>query len=135
MASSSLWTSYSMINGMCKGKFSCNLKQYCRVTSLIKSLDVDLKTKSRVFYALDINKFELDPEISSPYWLVRKTTNCLAFYGGLRHVETMNLKIEMCESIPAGVYVTHMQAKHQSDKRNTRYKKTFVFRRTIFIKI
>ena len=43
MSSSSLWTTYSMINGMCKGKFSCNLKQYCRVTSLIKSFDVDIK--------------------------------------------------------------------------------------------
>jgi len=30
MASSSLWTTYSMINRMCKGKFTCNLKQYCR---------------------------------------------------------------------------------------------------------
>ena len=124
-----------MINGMCKGKFSCNLKQYCRVTSLIKSFDVDIKTKARVFSALDINMFVLDPEISSPYWLVRKATVCLAYYGGLRLVETMNLKIEMCESTPAGVYVTHMQAKQRSDKRNSRQKKTFVFRRTIFIKI
>ena len=120
MSSSSLWTTYSMINGMCKGKFACNLKQYCRVTSLIKSFDVDIKTKARVFSALDINKFVLDPEISSPYWLVRKATVCLAYYGGLRHVETMNLKIEMCESTPAGVFVTHMRAKQRSDKRNSR---------------
>ena len=66
MASSSLWTTYSMINGMCKGKFSCNLKQYCRVTSLIKSFDDDIKAKARVFSALDINKFVLDPEIIVP---------------------------------------------------------------------
>ena len=100
-----------MINRMCKGKFSWNLKQYCRVNSLIESFNVDIKTKVRVFSALNINKFVLDPEISSPYWLVRKATVCLTYYGGHRHVETINLKIEICESTPAGVYVTHMRAK------------------------
>ena len=105
MASSSLWK----INRMCKGKFSWNLKQYCRVNSLIKSFNVDIKTKVRVFSALNINKFVLDPEISSPYWLVRKATVCPTYYGGHRHVETINLKIEICESTPAGVYVTYMR--------------------------
>ncbi|XP_023322496.1 uncharacterized protein LOC111696931 isoform X2 [Eurytemora carolleeae] len=33
----------------------------------------------------------------------------------------MNLKIEICESTPAGVYVTHMRAKQRSDKRNSRF--------------
>ena len=32
MASSSLWTIYSMINSVSKGKYSFNLKQYCRLT-------------------------------------------------------------------------------------------------------
>jgi len=47
-----------MINGMFNGKFSCNLKQYCWVTSLIKSFNVAVRTKAHVFSALDISKFE-----------------------------------------------------------------------------
>ena len=45
LASSSLWTTYSMINGVCKGKYSLNLKSLCRVTSLIKifSSSVDIR--------------------------------------------------------------------------------------------
>ena len=88
---------------MWKGKYSCNLKQYYQVTSLIKSSDIDVKTKACFFSALDINKFVLDPEISSPFGLVRKAIVCLAYYVGLRNVETMR---PTGVSTPACVYVT-----------------------------
>ena len=48
MASSSLWTIYSMINSVTKGKYSFNLKQYCRVTILLKSFEIDIKQKAPV---------------------------------------------------------------------------------------
>ena len=47
----------------------------------------------------------LDPVLDSvldPFWLVRKATICLTYLG------TMNLKIDMCESTPAGMYVTQI---------------------------
>ena len=106
MASSSLWTTYSKINGICKAKYSFNLKQYYRVTSLIKSFD--------------INKFLEDREISSPFWLVRKACVSVAFYGGLRLSEVMNLKIEKFQSTAEGIYVTHMRSKQRSDKQDSR---------------
>ncbi|XP_023345795.1 uncharacterized protein LOC111714824 [Eurytemora carolleeae] len=34
-----LWTIYSMTNSVPKGKYSFNLKQYCRVTIILKSFD------------------------------------------------------------------------------------------------
>ena len=41
----------------------------------------------------------------------------------------------MWDSTPAGaVFVTHMRAKQWDDFRNSKLMKTFVFRRTIFIK-
>ena len=120
-ASSSLWTTYSMINGVCKGKYSINLKMFCRVTSLIKSFDVDIKTKARIFSSEEINKFIEDQSSCTPYWLVRKVTACVAFYGGLRLSEVMNLSIEMFISTAEGVYVTHMRSKQRSDKQTTRY--------------
>ena len=127
LASSSLWTTYSMINGVCKGKYSINLKQYCRVTSLIKSFDVDVKSKAATFSSEEINKFIGDSSISSPYWLVRKVTASVAFYGGLRLSEMMNLSVEKFESSAEGVYVTHMRSKQRSDKQTTRYLFSFQY--------
>ena len=110
-----------MVNTVSKGKYSFNLKQYCTVTSLLKSFDVDIKRKASVFNITDINRFLMDKEASSPYWTVRKTIVCLAYYGGLRHTEMMEIKIELCESTSEGVYVTHSRAKQRSDKRISKF--------------
>ena len=110
-----------MINGVCKGKYSVNLKTLCRVVSLIKSFDTDVKTKANIFAGSDVNKFIEDKSISSPYWLVRKVVARLAFYGGLRQSELMNLKLEMFETTSEGVYVTYMGSKQRSDKKTSRY--------------
>ena len=42
-ASSSLWTIYSMLNAVIKGKYGRPLQEYPRLTALIKSLDTDVK--------------------------------------------------------------------------------------------
>ena len=120
MASSSLWTVFSMINGMCRGKYSFNLKQYGRLTSRLRRYDTDVKTKTDIFSPAEINRFVLAPEPSTPYWLVRKVTVCLAYYGGLRLVEVLKLSIEMCESTPEGVYVSHVRVTPRSDQINSR---------------
>ena len=72
LASSSLWTTYSMINGLCKGKYSINLKQYCRVTSLLKSYDIDVKCKATTFSSDEINKFIEDSSITLLFGLLEK---------------------------------------------------------------
>ena len=40
-ASSSMWMLYSMINGVFKEKYGFSLKQYPRLTTLLKSFDTD----------------------------------------------------------------------------------------------
>ena len=52
---------------------------------------------------------------------VRQVIVCLAYYGGLRHTEMMGLQVEMCESAPEGVFVTHIRSKQRSDKRNSKF--------------
>ena len=47
--SSSLWTKYSMVNSTMKAKYGFSMKDYHRVTNLLKSYDVDMKTKAAVF--------------------------------------------------------------------------------------
>ena len=47
-----------------------------------------------------------------------KVVVIVTFFGGLRHCETMDLKIEKFNSSPEGIYVTHERAKQRSDKRD-----------------
>ena len=74
-ASSSMWTIYSMLNSVIKSKYGFNLKSFPRVTTLIKSFDVDIKKKAAVFSKEDTNTFISSQELVTPYWLVRKVTN------------------------------------------------------------
>ena len=48
-SSSSLWTIYSMLNSVCKGKYSERLQKFPRITSLLKSYNGDVKKKAAVF--------------------------------------------------------------------------------------
>ena len=67
-----MWTTYSMINSVCKEKYGDTLKKFPRVTSLLKSFDTDVKQKAAVFSRIDLDSFVNGDELSTPYWLVRK---------------------------------------------------------------
>ena len=45
-STSTLWTTYSMLNSVCKGK---SPQQYPRLQSIIKVFDVDVKKKAHIF--------------------------------------------------------------------------------------
>ena len=65
-ASSTLWTTYSMINSVCKAKYNLDLKKFTRVTSLIKAMQIDSKKKASVFTTKEIDDFLKDESISTP---------------------------------------------------------------------
>ena len=121
MTSYTMWSMYSTVNSVSKGKYSFNLNQYCRVTALLNSYDTDIKKKANIFSTDDINRFVNWDKIATPYWMVRQVLVCLAYYGGLRHSELMGLRVEMCESSPEDVFLTHMRSKQRSDKRNSKF--------------
>jgi len=86
-SSSSMWTYYSMLNAVIKGKYGERLQKYPRITSLLKSYDTDIKKKAPVFDTEDLETFVRSEKLSTPYWLVRKVIMIVAFFGGLRHTE------------------------------------------------
>ena len=121
MASSTMWTTYSMINSTIKGKHGSSLKIFPRVISLLKSYDTDIKHKADIFSTDEVQIFVNNKALSGAYWLVRKAVVVLAFFGGLRHCESMNLVLERFSSTKEGVYVMHERAKQRSDKQNSKF--------------
>ena len=67
-----MWTLYSMVNSVCKGKYGSSLQKHPRITSLLKSYDTDVKKKAAVFSQEDVDSFVKSKLITTPYWLVRK---------------------------------------------------------------
>ena len=48
-SSSSMWTYYSMLNAVIKGKYGERLQKYPRITYLLKSHDTNIEKKAPVF--------------------------------------------------------------------------------------
>ena len=91
--SSTMWTTYSKLNGVIKGKYSFDLNKYQRLKSMIKSYDTDTKKKANVFSNEDIARF-FRADLPDKYWLVRRAICVLAYFGGLRLIEIMNLQVK-----------------------------------------
>ena len=72
LASTTMWTTYSMINSVVKGKYGDHLQKFPRLTTLLKSFDTDIKKKAAVFENGDLDSFVTSSDLSTPYWLVRK---------------------------------------------------------------
>ena len=71
-SSSTMWTLYSMVNSVCKGKYGSCLQKHPRITSLLKSYDTDVKKKAAVFSQEEVDTFVKSELITTLYWLVRK---------------------------------------------------------------
>ena len=119
-STSTLWTTYSMLNSVCKGKYSKSLQQYPRLQSIIKAFDVDVKKKAHIFTKEEIGEFVRNETLSGPYWLVRKALVIIAFFGVIRHTEVMSLVLEKISIGQEGVYVVHERAKQRSDQQSSR---------------
>ena len=64
-----MWTTYSLLNSVCKGKY---LQQYPRLQSVLKAFDV--KKKAHIFTKEEIGEFVRNDTLSGPYWFVRKAS-------------------------------------------------------------
>ena len=70
-SSSTLWTTYSMVNSVCKGKYGEKLQKFPRITSLLKSYDSDVKKKAAVFelgrsWKVCFQHYTLNPLLAGP---------------------------------------------------------------------
>jgi len=118
MASSSLWTMYSIVNSIIKAKYSFSLKKYPSVTTALRSMDGDVKKKTKTFTKLEFDMFVENQTICSPYWLVRKVIVIVSYFGGLRHIECDALKIENFSVTDDGIVVTHSRPKKMRDEES-----------------
>ena len=69
-----------------------------------------------MFSTSNNQQFLLDAASTTPYWIVRKTIVCLAYCGGLRHAEMMDIQIELCENTSEGLYSLYDTFKGQAKK-------------------
>ena len=111
MASSTMWTLYSMLNSVLKGKYNFAMTNYPRITTLLKSYDVDMKKKARVFSKEEFDNFVGNADLTTPYWLVQKVVMIVCYFGGLRHTEADGLQVENFEVTADGDVVAHSWAK------------------------
>ena len=72
LSSSTLWTTYSIINAVVKGKFGEGLQKYPCLTTLLKSFETGNKKKAAVFDMEELGMFLASQELSIPYCLVRR---------------------------------------------------------------
>ena len=117
-ASSTLWNIYSILNSVIKGKYGKKLQIYTRLTSIIKSYDIDTKKKAKIFTYEEFEKF-IETGMDDPYWLVRKVLVIISYFGGLRLTEAMNIKLEKIVCKDDIMTVKHERAKQRSDKKET----------------
>ena len=120
MATSTLWTHYSMLNSVMKRKYGSKIQDFPRVTMLIKGFPEDLKHKALVLDEEDLKKF-WSLKMDTAYWEVRKAIAITAVFGGLRMIECLNLELEKINRGPEGYTITHSRAKQRSDKMNTKF--------------
>ena len=90
--SSTIWTTYSKLNSVVKGRYGVDLNTYHCLKSFIKTMDTDIKKKANIFSIQDIETF-FPADLPDKYWLVRRVICILAYFGGLRLVEVMNLQV------------------------------------------
>jgi len=121
VASTSLWTFYSYINSIIKRKYSVRLQDFPRLTFLIKSYQEDVKQKAAIFDDVLIKEFMVR-RMDTAYWLVRQAICIVAFFGGLRLQECMDLVLEKIQRSKEGYFITHSRVKQRrSDKLESRF--------------
>ena len=122
-AASTILSTYSLINGVMKHKYSFNLNKFPRIGARLKVWQSeDVKKKAAVFTTEELKTFCESEELQGGYWEVRKAVVILAFFGGLRLTEAMGLELEKISPCAEGLKVIHKRAKGRSDKPSSKFK-------------
>lgn len=120
-ASTSMWTFYSYLNSVLKRKYNFQLQSLPRVKMLLLGYETDIKKKAAIFDEALLKDFMVEPMEDDTYWEVRQVIAIVSFFGGLRFVECVELKMEQFSCGPDGYTITHVRAKQRSDKMSTKF--------------
>jgi hypothetical protein len=104
-----------------KRKYSVKLQDSPRLTLLIKGFTQDVKHKAAIFDDVLIKQFMV-AKMDSAYWQVTQAITIMAFFGGLRQQECLDLVLEKVQRGEEGYFVTHTRVKQRrSDKLETKF--------------
>ena len=121
-AGTTICTTYSLLNGVMKHKYSFNMREYPRISARMKVwMSEDVKRKAAVFTPAELKQFCESEDLKGGYWEVRKAIVCLAYFGGLRLVEALGLEVEKISPGPGGFDVVHDRAKGRTDKASSKF--------------
>ena len=111
-AGTTILTTYSLLNGVMKHKYSFNMREFPRIGARIKVwISEDIKKKAAVFTPGELKAFCEAEDLEGGYWEVRKAIVVLAYFGGLRLTEAMGLQVEKISPCAGGFDVIHDRAK------------------------
>jgi site-specific recombinase XerD len=109
------------LNSIVKRKYNMKLQDIPRLTLLIKGFPQDIKHKASIFDEGRLKAFMLE-KIGNAYWMVRQAVVIVAFFGGLRIQECIDLKLEKIQRGKDGITVIHTRVKQRrSDKMESRF--------------
>ena len=95
LKTSTIWSIYNKLSSAHSQIFGFRLNAYPIISETLKSYQ-EIKF---IFTSEEINKFLFFPE-NSKYWLSRKVFVSLAYFGGLRLNELLNLQIQNLQEFP-----------------------------------
>ena len=121
-AGTTICTTYSLLNGVMKHKYSFSMKAYPRISARMKVwISEDVKKKAAIFTPAELKQFCEAEDLEGGYWEVRKAVVVLAYFGGLRLVEAQGLQVEKISPCSEGFDVVHDRAKGRTDKPSTKF--------------
>ena len=121
-AGTTICSTYSLLNGVMKHKYSFNMRAFPRISARMKVwLSEDVKKKAAIFTPAELKQFCESEELEGGYWEVRKAIVVLAYFGGLRLVEAMGLEVEKITPCAKGFDVVHDRAKGRTDKPSSKF--------------
>ena len=118
---SSLWCTFSKLNGMHQRHFGTRLQSYPRIKLLMKKYEEGYtRTVAKDFTLHEIQAF-MRLSLRGPYWQLRKAFVAVAYLGGLRSEESHQLRWGCLRLSDKGIFVNFTHAKQTGEKKTNEF--------------
>ena len=118
---SSLWCTFSKLNGMHQRYYGARLQRYPRIKLLIKKYEEGYtRTVAKVFTLHEIQAF-MRLMLNGPYWQLRKAFVAVAYLGGLRCEESHKLRWGCLRYSDKGIFVNFTHAKQVGEQKTNEF--------------
>ncbi len=107
--SSTFYTNMTKLNSMHLSRFKGEriYKKYPKIAALLKAYKTDYAVRScKAFTVEDVQTFFRDPDLNSPYWILRKAAVAVGFCGRLKCSELWFIRMEDLKEVDEGTLVS-----------------------------